>query len=71
MHHALATLQWSEIARLVDEWCRHSELTVDGLRGIPVPMDSVDLSQRLCDKLCEANLVLSEADVAFTSGIRR
>ena len=41
VHHSLATLLWSEIARLADEWCLHRELKVDGLRGIPVPMDSM------------------------------
>ena len=47
VHHALATLLWSEIARLADEWHLHRELTVDGLRGIPVPIDSMDRWQRI------------------------
>ena len=71
VHHALATLLWSEIARLADEWHLHRELTVDGLRGIPVPIDSMDVWQRMCDELGEEDLVLPVADVALTSGIRR
>ena len=60
VHNALATLLWSEIARLADEWHLHRELTVDGLRGIPVPIDSMDAWQRVpvCDELGEKDLVL-------------
>ena len=60
MHNALATLLWSEIAHLADEWHLHRELTIDGLRGIPVPIDSMDAWQRVpvCDELGEKDLVL-------------
>ena len=39
--------------------------------GIPVPIDSMDAWQRMCDELCEEDQVLPVADVALTSGIRR
>ena len=39
--------------------------------GIPVPIDSMDAWQRMCDGLCEEDRVLPVADVALTSGIRR
>ena len=45
------------MARLADERRLHRELTVDGLRGIPVPIDCID-----------EDLVLPYADVALTSG---
>ena len=71
MHHPLAMLLWSEIARLADEWHLHRELTVDGLRRIPVPIDCIDAWQRMCDELGEEDLVLPYAGVALTSSIRR
>ena len=54
-----------------DEWCLYRELTVDGLRGIPIPADSIDVWQRMCDELVEDDLVLPDAEVSLTSGIRR
>ena len=52
---------------LADEWYLHREQTVDSLRGIPVPIDSIDVwQQQTCDELGWEDLVLPDTDVAFT-----
>jgi hypothetical protein len=53
-------------------WSVHQELTVAGLRGIPVPEEATAAWHRMCDDLTERDMAPEmDADPALASCIRR
>jgi hypothetical protein len=53
-------------------WDVHRELTVSGLRGIPVPEDAMADWRRMCDEPTDRDIAPeTDADPALDSGIRR
>ena len=55
-HHTLAGMLWDRITHKGTPFCIHREVTVDGLRGLPAPMDRLDDWQRCMDCLIDNDL---------------
>ena len=53
-------------------WDVHRELTVAGLKGIPVPVDAMTDWYRMFDYLTDGDLMTNTAaELSLASGIRR
>ena len=71
-HHTLAGMVFDWIREARGGWDVHRELTVSGLRGIPVPEDATADWHRMCDELTDRDIAPeTDADPALDSGIRR
>ena len=71
-HHTLAGMVFDWVRKARGGWDVHRELTVSGLRGIPVPEDATADWHRMCDELTDRDIAPeTDADPALDSGIRR
>jgi hypothetical protein len=71
-HHTLAGMVFEWVREAKGGWSVHKELTVDGLRGIPVPEDATADWHRMCDELTDRDMAPEmDADPALASCIRR
>lgn len=72
-HHTLAGILWDSLEQKQTPFSIHREITVDGLRGIPAPIDRLDDWQRCMDCLIDNDLELhAEAeDPSHQGGLRR
>jgi hypothetical protein len=71
-HHTLAGMVFEWVREARAGWDVHRELTVSGLRGIPVPEDAMTDWHRMCDELTDHDIAPeTDTDPALDSGIRR
>jgi ribonuclease HI len=72
-HHTLARILWDSLEQKQTPFNIHREITVDGLRGLPAPIDRLDDWQRCMDCLIDNDLELhAEAeDPSQQGGLRR
>ena len=71
-HHTLAGMVFDWVRDAKGGWSVHQELTVAGLRGIPVPEEATAAWHRMCDDLTERDMAPEmDADPALASCIRR